>query len=146
MTTPGRPGAAGSDPGPPATEIGRPRPAPPAGIAANQGGAAALANRRLAHFRLEKPLGKGGMGEVGMASDMALDRPVAIKLLSRDLSADPSLRERFYREARAQARIQHPNVGHIYYIGEEEGQLFFAMELIDGESLAERLVGSGRLP
>jgi uncharacterized RDD family membrane protein YckC len=146
MTTPARPGAAGSDPGTTATEIGRTLPATPAGIAARESGAGALANRRLAHFRLEKPLGKGGMGEVWLATDVALDRPVAIKLLSRDLSADPSLRERFYREARAQARIQHPNVGHIYYIGEEEGQIFFAMELIDGESLAERLQNIGKLP
>jgi uncharacterized RDD family membrane protein YckC len=151
MTTPARPGAAGSDPGTTATEIGRTLPATPTGAGPGARGPAEATGspfegRRLAHFRLERPLGKGGMGEVWLATDVALDRPVAIKLLSRDLSADPSLRERFYREARAQARIQHPNVGHIYYIGEEEKQLFFAMELIDGESLAERLSRGGKLP
>jgi uncharacterized RDD family membrane protein YckC len=149
MTTPARPGVAGSDPGTTATEIGRTLPATPSGAGAGAPGQPAgspLAGRRLAHFRLERPLGKGGMGEVWLATDVALDRPVAIKLLSRELSADPSLRERFYREARAQARIQHPNVGHIYYIGEEDQQLFFAMELIDGESLAERLGRAGKLP
>jgi serine/threonine protein kinase len=133
----------GSDPGTTATEIGRTLPATPAGAPAVP---SPLANRRLAHFRLERPLGKGGMGEVWLATDLALERPVAVKLLSRDLSADPSLRERFYREARAQARILHPNVGHIYFIGEDDGQLFFAMELIDGESLAERLARAGKLP
>jgi hypothetical protein len=123
-----------------ATEVGRVSPARP-GI-----GGSVLSNRRLAHFRLERELGKGGMGEVWLATDLALERPVAIKLLSRELSADPSLRERFYREARAQARIQHPNVGHIYYIGEEDGQLFFAMEYIEGESVLERLKQRGALP
>jgi serine/threonine protein kinase len=122
-----------------ATEVGRTLPARPSAFSP-------LSNRRLAHFRLERELGKGGMGEVWLATDLALERPVAIKLLSRELSADPSLRERFYREARAQARIQHPNVGHIYYIGEEDGQLFFAMEYIEGESVHERLKRLGKLP
>src|SRR5687767_8957387 len=99
-----------------ATEVGRTLPARPSAFQGSP-----LSNRRLAHFRLERELGKGGMGEVWLATDVALERPVAIKLLSRELSADPSLRERFYREARAQARIQHPNVGHIYYIGEDDG-------------------------
>jgi uncharacterized RDD family membrane protein YckC len=144
MTKPLGPGAAGSDPGTTATEIGRTLPATSTPTASSAD--AALVGRRMAHFRLEQPLGKGGMGEVWKATDLALDRPVAIKLLSRELSADPSLRERFYREARAQARIQHPNVGHIYYIGEEDGQLFFAMELIEGESLAERLARADQLP
>jgi hypothetical protein len=138
-----------SDPGTTATEMGRTLPATPSGIAAvgpPPAEASLLASRRLAHFRLEKPLGAGGMGEVWLATDLALERHVAVKLLSRDLSADPSLRERFYREARAQARILHPNVGHIYYIGEDDGQLFFAMELIEGESLAQRLARLGRLP
>ncbi len=161
MTTPSRPGprsgpGPSSDPGSTATDIGRTLPATPADVAAlvarpgagNTADASSspLLHRRLAHFRLEKPVGKGGMGEVWLATDLALDRPVAIKLLSRELSSDPSLRERFYREARAQARIQHANVGHIYFIGEEDGQLFFAMEFIVGQSLAERLAEGGKLP
>jgi len=147
MTTPPRPGAAGSDPGTTATAVGRTLPAGPGSAGSGEARAPSpLANRRLAHFRLEKPIGTGGMGEVWLATDLALEREVAIKLLSRELSGDPSLRERFYREARAQARIQHPNVGHIYFIGEEDGQLFFAMELIHGESLAQRLARTGKLP
>ncbi len=103
------------------------------------------AGHRLAHFRIERPLGKGGMGEVYLATDVALERPVALKILPREVSRDSQLRERFYREARAQARIQHPNVCHIYYIGEEDDLLFFAMEYIDGESLQERIARVERL-
>jgi uncharacterized RDD family membrane protein YckC len=130
-----------SDPGTTATEMGRTLPAPAASTDKSR-----LQDRRLAHFQLVKPIGEGGMGEVWLATDLALDRPVAIKLLSWELSSDGALRERFYREARAQARIMHPNIGHIYYIGEEDGQLFFAMELIEGESLAERQRRLGKLP
>src|SRR5688500_6052447 len=86
------------------------------------------AGRRLAHFRLERLLGKGGMGEVWLVTDLALERPVAVKLLAREVAERPRLRDRFLREARAQARIHHPNVGHIYFVGEDDGQLFFAME------------------
>jgi uncharacterized RDD family membrane protein YckC len=102
--------------------------------------------RRLAHFRLERPLGRGGMGEVWLATDLALERPVAVKLLGREVAERPRLRDRFLREARAQARIHHPNVGHIYYVGEDDGQLFFAMEYIAGESLQDRLAREGKLP
>jgi len=101
---------------------------------------------QLAHFRIERRLGKGGMGEVYLATDLALDRPVALKLIARDVASDPQLRQRFLREARAQARIQHPNVCHIYYVGEQDGRLFFAMEYVEGESLQERLERQGQLP
>src|SRR5262249_17475651 len=83
--------------------------------------------KHFAHFRIERELGQGGMGEVYLATDLALDRPVALKLLSRELGKDPSFRARFVREARAQARIMHPHVCHIYFIGEQDEQLFFAM-------------------
>jgi serine/threonine protein kinase len=104
-----------------------------------------LIGRRLAHFLIQRKLGSGGMGEVYLATDLALDRSVALKVMTREVAVRPGLRERFYREARAQARIQHPNVGHIYYIGEEDGQLFFAMEFIDGETLQQLLEREGRL-
>jgi serine/threonine protein kinase len=99
----------------------------------------------LAHFRIDRRLGVGGMGEVWLATDMALDRPVAIKVLPPEVARDASRRERLFREARAQARIHHPNVCHIYYVGEERGIVFFAMEHIAGESLAER-VSKGPVP
>lgn len=97
------------------------------------------AGTRLAHFRLERLLGQGGMGQVWLATDLALDRPVAIKLLPAATAGDPDRRARLVREARSQARLVHPNVCHIYFIGEEDGLLFFAMEYVRGETLARRL-------
>jgi predicted Ser/Thr protein kinase len=97
------------------------------------------AGQQLGHFRIERPLGAGGMGEVYLATDLALERPVAIKVLPAAVARDPARRERMVREARAQARIAHPNVGHIYFIGEEAGRLYFAMEYVAGETLAARI-------
>jgi predicted Ser/Thr protein kinase len=98
--------------------------------------------KHLAHFRIERLLGRGGMGDVYLATDMALDRPVAVKVLPRHTTDSPA-RDRFVREARAQARLAHPNVCHIYFIGEQDGQLFFAMEYVEGETMAERLARTG---
>ncbi len=100
----------------------------------------------FAHFRIERLLGRGGMGEVYLATDVALDRSVALKVLGREISDDPTSRDRFVREARAQARINHPNICHIYFIGEQYGRLFFAMELVEGENLQQRIDRMGRLP
>jgi uncharacterized RDD family membrane protein YckC len=121
-------------------------PGAPARDRAARGEDDALIGRRLAHFMVQRKLGQGGMGQVYLATDLALDRPVALKVLAGEIANRPGLRERFYREARAQARIHHANVGHIYYIGEEEGQLFFAMEYIEGESVQQMLDREGRLP
>jgi hypothetical protein len=83
------------------------------------------------------------MGEVYLATDLALDRPVAIKVLPAALARNPARRDRLIREARAQARVSHPNVAHIYFIGEEKGgesgRLYFAMELVAGETVAEKI-------
>lgn len=128
-TTPG-------DPARTATLAGERTAARSAGLATGQ---------RLGHFRIERPLGAGGMGEVYLATDLALDRPVAIKVLPEQLARDPGRRERLVREARAQARIVHPNVGHLYFIGEEDGRMYFAMEYVAGETLADR-VARGPLP
>ena len=110
---------------------------PPSGPTA-PAGAGLSAGHQLGHFRVERQLGAGGMGEVYLATDLALDRPVAIKVLPDALARDPRRRERLIREARAQARVVHPNVGHIYFIGEERGLLFVAMEYVPGETLAQR--------
>jgi uncharacterized RDD family membrane protein YckC/predicted Ser/Thr protein kinase len=104
-----------------------------------------LTGRRLAHFVLEEELGRGGMGVVYRARDLSLDRPVAIKVLAEEVAESEERRQRFYREARAQGRINHPNVGHIYFIGEEGPLIFFAMELIEGQPVAALLAERERL-
>jgi len=104
-------------------------------------GAELAAGVQLGHFRIEKPLGAGGMGEVYLATDLALDRPVAIKVLPAAVARDPARRDRLVREARAQARVNHPHIGHIYFIGEEAGRLYFAMEYVAGQTVADRLAG-----
>jgi hypothetical protein len=106
---------------------------------ASEPAGALITDQQLGHFRIVRPLGAGGMGEVYLATDLALDRPVAIKVLPGGVARDPSRRDRMIREARSQARITHPNVGHIYFIGEEAGRLYFAMEYVAGQTLAERL-------
>jgi uncharacterized RDD family membrane protein YckC len=100
---------------------------------------------QLGHFRIDRPLGAGGMGEVYLATDLALDRPVAIKVLPTGSATSGSARDRLIREARAQARVQHPNVAHIYFIGEDNGRLYFAMEHLAGKTLADR-AAEGPLP
>jgi eukaryotic-like serine/threonine-protein kinase len=93
---------------------------------------------RVGHYAIERKLGEGGMGIVYAARDERLERLVALKTMS-SLSRDETARKRFWREARAAASVNHPNVCQIYEIGEDDGQLFIAMELLEGEVLAERL-------
>jgi eukaryotic-like serine/threonine-protein kinase len=92
----------------------------------------------IAHYRLGAKLGEGGMGVVYAAADERLHRQVAIKML-RGAGRDLRSRERLWREARAAASVSHPNVCQLYEVGEADGELFIAMELFDGESLAARL-------
>ena len=105
---------------------------------ARAAGDALPAGMQLGHFRIERVLGAGGMGEVYLATDLALDRPVAIKVLPAG-GATGGARDRLVREARAQARVHHPNVAHIYFIGEDDGRLYFAMEYLEGKTLADRV-------
>jgi serine/threonine-protein kinase len=90
-------------------------------------------------YELGTLLGRGGMGEVREATDLRLGRAVAIKVLRSDLAEQEKLRGRFEREARAAARINHPNVVAIYDIGEERGVPFIVMERLPGETLANEL-------
>src|SRR3954464_15017662 len=85
----------------------------PARAAAPSTGALAV-GQQVGHYRIERMLGAGGMGEVYLATDLALDRPVALKVLPEEIARDAPRRDRLIREARAQARVMHPNVGHIY--------------------------------
>jgi non-specific serine/threonine protein kinase len=98
----------------------------------------------IRHYRLTRKLGEGGMGVVYEARDERLGRLVAIKRL-RAFDSDPSLKERLWREARVAAGISHPNICQVYELGEENGELFVVMELLAGETLADR-IGRGPLP
>jgi len=97
-------------------------------------------------YRIEARLGDGGMGIVYKAQDMKLDRTVALKVMRPDLIKDESLLKRFLIEAKALAKLEHPNIVTVYELGELEGSFFIVMQFIDGITLAKKLEGSGALP
>ena len=99
----------------------------------------------LAHYRIIKKLGKGGMGEVYLAHDTKLDRRVAIKVLSAESLAHENAKKRLVREAQAAARLDHPNICAIYDVNEVDSQTFIVMQYIEGETLADRMKDK-RLP
>jgi len=93
--------------------------------------------KKLGRYEVRSKLGEGGMGAVYLAHDAGLDRNVALKILPPDLAAKTDRMERFVREAKAAAALNHPNIAHIYEIGESDGINFIAMEFVDGETLRE---------
>ena len=97
-----------------------------------------LAPSRIAHYEIRGQLGQGGMGVVYAARDPRLERTVAIKTMATP-AGDESARQRFLREARAAASVNHPNVCQIYEIGEHGGEMYIAMELLEGETLVDRM-------
>ncbi|MFM8570819.1 MAG: protein kinase domain-containing protein [Pirellula sp.] len=106
----------------------------------------AMTDRVFGHFKLERQLGQGGMGAVYRALDTSLQRYVAVKVM-RKKGADFSQRVNdMLREAVAQARLNHPNVVTIYYVGRQEEEPFLAMELLPGPTLAERIKRQGTIP
>jgi serine/threonine protein kinase len=100
---------------------------------------------RLAHYRVLKLMGRGGMGGVYLAHDEGLDRRVALKVLLPEAAAEPGARERFLREARAAAAVKHDNVVTIYHVGQDRGIPFIAMEFLSGTPLDRYLARKGRL-
>ena len=93
----------------------------------------------LAGYRIDRLLGRGGMGVVYLAEDLGLKRKVALKLLSPELAADEAFRERFLAESELAASIDHPNIVPIYEAGEAGEVLFIAMRYVAGNDLKERL-------
>jgi hypothetical protein len=87
----------------------------------------------IAGYELERLVGRGGMGEVFLARDLRLERPVALKILTPRLSGDPGFQERLLKESRLAAALDHPNVVPIYEAGESDGRLFLAMRYVDGD-------------
>jgi hypothetical protein len=93
----------------------------------------------VARFRIVRKLGAGGMGEVYLADDPGLNRLVALKVLAEASTRDDVARQRLIREAQAAARLEHPNVCAVYEVGEDQGHVYFAMQYIEGETLAHRI-------
>ncbi|MDQ6612170.1 MAG: serine/threonine protein kinase [Gemmatimonadota bacterium] len=97
-------------------------------------------------YTIERELGRGGMGVVYLARDLQLDRLVALKVLPQEFAVQPMLRERFLRETRLVAGFSHPNIVPVYAVEETDDLLAYAMGLVEGESLVERVRRAGALP
>jgi ABC-type branched-subunit amino acid transport system substrate-binding protein/DNA-binding beta-propeller fold protein YncE len=100
----------------------------------------------FAGYRIEDLVGRGGMGVVYRATDLSLERPVALKLIAPELADDERFRSRFLREPRLAASLDHPNVIPIYEAGEHDGQLYLAMRFVEGSDLRTLLDAEGKLP
>ena len=97
------------------------------------------AGTRPGPYEIHSSLGAVGMGEVYKAKDTRLERMVAVKVLPSHVAADPDLRQRFDREARAVSSLSHPNICALYDVGHQDGTDFLVMEYLEGETLASRL-------
>lgn len=101
---------------------------------------------RLGHYDIVAELGRGGMGVVYKGHESSLNRYVAIKVLADSLAHDEGVKERFLREARSMAALNDPHIIQIYFIGEDEGQTYFVMEFVEGESLGTLLKREHKVP
>jgi predicted Ser/Thr protein kinase len=102
-------------------------------------------HRIFGAYDIQREVGRGGMGVVYLATDQRLGRRVALKVIVPELAADPQFRQRFEREARVAATLEHPHVVPVYEAGEQDGSLFIAMRFIDGRDLATEVRDHGRL-
>jgi serine/threonine protein kinase len=100
----------------------------------------------MRNFELRTVIASGGMGTVYTAHDVKLERDVALKMMKREMAADPEIMQAFYREARAGAALNHTNIIHVYSFDEFEGQPYLVMELADHGSLDNRIEAEGRVP
>src|SRR5437762_6847708 len=102
--------------------------------------------RRIHNYEIVSHLGEGGMGTVYKASDTALGRPVALKMLHATLLQQSQFLERFKKEARLLAQLLHPNIAVIYNLIEQDGQQFMVMEYVEGRNLETLLQKDGTVP
>lgn len=123
------------------TQVSGPKQVQPAAAKASGGEKSNI----LGDFKLMRKLGQGGMGAVYLAHQISLDRQCAVKVMSKDLAAKPGFVERFKREAKAMARVEHPNAVRCIAVDEAKGLHFVAMELIDGQSMQDWLDQLGKL-
>ena len=105
-----------------------------------------LVGRTLGHYRIVEQIGAGGMGVVYRAYDERLDRDVAVKVLPAEVASDSERLARFEREAKAVAKLEHPNILAIHDFGTEDGVVYAVMELLEGESLREVISQEGLTP
>ena len=104
-----------------------------------------MIGKTLGHYRITNQLGKGGMGEVFQAKDQKLGRDVAIKVLPDEFARDTDRVARFQREAKVLASLNHPNIAAIHGLEQSEGKNFLVLELVEGETLADR-IKAGPIP
>jgi len=105
-----------------------------------------MIGQTIAHYRVTAKLGEGGMGEVYLATDTSLDRPVALKFLPTAVATDPEARERLLREAKAVSKLNHKNILTIYSVESSDGRDFLAMEYVEGRTLRETLDSGEDIP
>src|SRR4051812_13542851 len=106
---------------------------------------AVAAGERLGPYEILVPIGAGGMGEVYRARDTRLGREVAVKVLPTHMSSSPQMRQRFEREAKTISQLSHPNICALFDVGHQDGTDYIVMELLEGQTLAERLA-KGPIP
>ena len=111
----------------------------------DSGSLPSVTGMQLGHFVIEERIGRGGMGAVFRAIDKRLDRVVALKILSPDLSSDQDAIQRFQNEAKAAAKLDHDNIARVHYIGEENGLHFIAFEFVSGTNVRKFILQKGRI-